>query len=289
MDTVRPAVSVVVPFAGDSAAAESALRSLDRLRLGGDDQLIVADNSPEQVVEEIAPTRVQVATATLERSSYHARNRGAALARGEWILFMDADCGPDPGLIDAYFDSVPAPRCGVLAGQIDGDPEQSSFLARYTRSRKFFRQDAGFLAEAGTAATGNLMVRRRAFEEAGGFVEGIRSGGDVDLCRRLSLAGWAIETRVSAVVRHHHRESLPSLLGAIARYGAGSRWLDDRYPGESGPWPLMSGLVGVARDVPMRLATGRFEEAGFRVVDGAGLVAHVAGYRMSNRAADFVR
>ena len=43
-------------------------------------------------------------------------------------------------------------------GQIDGDPAQESFLARYTRSRKFFRQDAGFLAEAGTAATGDFYA-----------------------------------------------------------------------------------------------------------------------------------
>jgi GT2 family glycosyltransferase len=281
----RPAVSVVVPLGGDHADAGDALAAIGALEVRDGDELIVADNSPRQIMAAHPPAGVRVAAATAERSSYHARNAGAALASGEWILFIDADCEPDPALIDAYFEPAPSARCGVLAGQIDGDPEQASFLARYTRSRKFFRQDAGFLAEAGTAATGNLMVRRAAFEGIGGFADGIRSGGDVDLCRRICLAGWTLETRVDAVVRHHHRDSLPSLLGAIARYAAGSRWLNDRYPGESGSWPLVSGLAGVAKDVPPRVVARRYEEAAFRVVDGLGLVAHVVGYRRSNRAA----
>ncbi len=280
----RPAVSVVIPFGGSVRDATSLAGAIAAMRLRDGDEVIVADNTPAQVMAAAPPPGARVVPATAERSSYHARNAGAAAARGEWILFVDADCEPDAGLLDAYFAAPAADGCGILAGQIDGDPAQESFLARYTRSRKFFRQDAGFLAEAGTAATGNLMVRRSAFEAAGGFVEGIRSGGDVDLCRRLRLAGWTLETRLGAVVHHHHRDSLPSLLGAIARYAAGSRWLNDRYPGESGSWPLVSGMAGVARDVPVRLASGRVEEAGFRVVDGLGLVAHVVGYRRSNRA-----
>jgi len=280
----RPAVSVVVPFAGGQGAAERMFQGLSRLRLDDADELIVADNTGKDVVRTVVSPGVTVVRASGERSSYHARNAGAALARGEWILFIDADCAPEAGLIDAYFAELPPEHCGVLAGQIEGDPEQSSLIARYTRSRRFFRQDAGFLSEAGTAATGNLLVRRSAFEAVGGFAEGIRSAGDVDLCRRLRAADWTLEVRRWAVVSHHHRDSLPSLLSAVARYGAGSRWLDQRYPGESRPWPLIPGLVGVARDVPVRLAAGKFEEAAFRVVDAAGLVAHVIGYRGSNRA-----
>jgi GT2 family glycosyltransferase len=282
----RPAVSVVVPFRGSAADAKALLRRLRALRLGPRDELIVADNSDDACLAAILDARgpVRAVRAEGERSSYHARNAGAASAAGEWILFLDADCGPAADLLDAYFAVSPAERSGALAGQIDGDPAQSSLVARYTRSRNFFRQDVGFLAEAQTAATGNLLVRRSAFEEVGGFVEGIRSAGDVELCRRLVAAGWKLEARPQAVVHHRHRETLPSLLAAIARYGAGSRWLNERYPGTSSPWPLAAGLAGVARDVPRNLARGRLEEATFRLIDGLGLAAHVVGYRMSNAA-----
>ncbi len=130
------------------------------------------------------------------------------------------------------------------------------------------------------------MVRRAAFDEIGGFEEGIRSGGDVDLCRRLVAAGWRIERRPEAVVTHLHRESLPDLMGAIARYAAGARWLNERYPGSA------PRVAARARARPLRqghrgdLARRRFEEAAFRGVDALGMFAHTIGYRRSNARAD---
>jgi GT2 family glycosyltransferase len=285
--SVRPPVSVVVPFLGNDRDAASLSRALRRLRMEPRDELVVADNTANGVMIATAGAdrRPRVVHAASERSSYHARNAGARAVRGPWLLFMDADCEPVPGLLDAYF-AAPIPNdCGALAGQILGDPEQRSLAARYARSRRIFDHALGLIrARDGAAATGNLLVRRVAFEQVGGFAEGIRSGGDLDLCRRLRDSGWRIEFRERALVHHRHRESLPSLLGAIARYGAGARWLNERYPGSSPPWPLVGGLAGTARDVAGHLVKGDLEPAAFRAVDGLGLIAHRLGYRASNAA-----
>ena len=129
-----------------------------------------------------------------------------------------------------------------------------------------------------------MLVRRAALEEIGGFAEGIRSGGDIDLARRLGAAGWLVEHRPAAVVSHRHRDSLPAFVGMVARYGAGARWLNERYPGTAPRWPLVSGLRGAARDTARLAIQGRLESALFRAVDGLGLVAHNLGYLASNRA-----
>ncbi len=283
----RPAVSVVVPFLGDERDAATLLGSLRRLRVEPTDELVVADNTPDGVmIATVGADRpLRVVHAAAERSSYHARNTGARAARRSWLLFMDADCAPVPGLLDAYFaDRIPE-DCGALVGQVLGDPDQRSLAARYARSRRIFDHALGLIrARDGAATTGNLLVRRAAFEQVGGFTEGIRSGGDLDLCRRLRDTGWGSEFRERALVHHRHRESLPSLLGAMARYGAGARWLNERYPGSSPPWPLVGGLAGTARDVAGHLVKGRMEPAAFRAVDGLGLVAHRLGYRASNAA-----
>jgi GT2 family glycosyltransferase len=281
----RPAVSVVVPFRGDWAGADRLVAALRCLDIQDGDELIVADNTGGGNAGWIAAEGIRVVRAGRERSAYHARNEGARQATADWILFLDADCRPAPGILAAYFAAPIADDCGVLAGQILGEPKQRSFAARYARSRNLFDHAEGLIrASGGGAAAGNLLVRRRAFEQIGGFTEGIRSGGDLDLCRRFAAAGWTLEFRAEALVHHRHRASLPSLFGAVARYGAGARWLNERYPGSSPPWPLRYGLVATARDVVARLRQGQVEEAIFRGVDGLGLVAHRIGYVTNNDA-----
>lgn len=284
MSQDRPAVSVVVPFAGDMSAAERMAGSLAGLRTAPGDELVVADNSGGVAAGLNGLARVVAADG--ERSSYHARNAGARSATAEWLLFMDADCTPEPDLLDAYFAELPDQGTGAIAGEIGGEPGQTALAARYARDRKVLSQTDGLYGRGRTvAATGNLMVRTAAFGELGGFVEGIRSGGDVDFCLRLQDAGWRLEFRPRALVRHRHRESVPALLRTFARYGSGSRWLNERYPGLSGRWPLSPReLVRAGTDATRHALRGERDQAAFRLIDGAGLVAHNVGYRSANSA-----
>jgi hypothetical protein len=273
---------VVVPFGGRGADLGAVREAFRRLELGRGDEVVVADNSLAGLGGALAGARVVRAVG--ERSSYHARNAGARVARNEWLLFVDADCVPVPDLLDRYLARPVGERAGALAGEIVGDPGQGALAARYARDRRVLSQTDGLYGRGRTvAATGNLLVRRRAFEELGGFVEGIRSGGDVDFCLRLQRAGWALEFRPEALVRHRHRETVAGLLRTFARYGSGSRWLGERYPGIPGRWPLSPREMARAGTDAARLALrGEVEQAAFRLIDGAGLLAHNLGWRSSN-------
>jgi GT2 family glycosyltransferase len=275
----RPAVSVVVPFVGHRAAAELLAGNLRRLGLKPGDEVIVADNTSRGIAADAFDPSVLVVRAATERSSYHARNAGARAVVNEWILFMDADCRPVPDLMEAYFGDLPAKDCGAIAGAIVGIPDQAALVARYARARGFLNLAGG--AEGPfwrIAVGGNMLVRRAAFQEIGGFVEGIRSGGDVDLSRRLQRAGWRVERRPRALVEHRHRERLLPFLATIARYAAGARWLNRRYPGHSPRWPLTRELARSARDALVCTLRGQREEGVFRALDGLGLIAHNLGY-----------
>lgn len=282
----RPPVSVIVPLRGDSAYAQRAREALRRLQLGRDDQLIVADNTVDGVAAAVLGQQASVVHAPEQRSSYFARNAGAEVATCKWLLFIDADCVPRPDLLDRFFAEPIGDRCGAVAGGIVGIADQDSLLARYARDRNFLDQAEGMHGSAGVAAaTGNLLIRRATFDQLEGFAEGIRSAGDVDFCWRMREAGWTLEQRPEARVEHHHRENLAAFLGMIARYGAGSRWLNERHPGVAPRWPLFHGLVGSAWDVADHALHGRLEPAAFRAIDGIGLVAHNLGYRASNEVA----
>jgi mycofactocin glycosyltransferase len=281
-------VSVVVPFRAGSGQAARLAAVLDSIGRGPDDELIVADNTDHGLGAEVLGSVARVVRATGERSSYHARNVGARLASNQWILFVDADCEPAPDLLDRYFAEPVADDCGLLAGAIVGVGDQSSLLARYTRDRAFYDGERGLGAngslEGGAAPTGNLLVRRAAFEQLGGFEEGIRSAGDFDFCWRAQAAGWRLLRRPDASVAHRHREHLRSFLSMLARYGSGAGWINRRYPGSSPRWGLIPGLVGSGRDVAANLVRRQPTEALYRAIDALGLVAYSVGYARGNQA-----
>jgi GT2 family glycosyltransferase len=216
---VRPTVSVVLPFLGDAAAAREVVARLGGLRTSDGDELIVADNTSDGVVEAAADTAVRVVRAAERRSASYARNAAAATASGEWLLFLDADCLFGPDLLDAFFKPPPDERCGIVAGEIVGDPEQTGTLARWSRSRRgrwVERLLAGGMRPAGVTA--NLLVRREAFETAAGFRLG--GGADFDLSWRLQDAGWELEHRPRALVRHRDRETLREVGEQARAYGS---------------------------------------------------------------------
>jgi GT2 family glycosyltransferase len=220
-------VSVVMPFAGDTAAAARAIASLRSLDVGEGDELILSDNSGGVG----ATDGLLVVPAPGEHSPSHARNAGAARATSDWILFLDADCIPDPGLIDAYF-SVPVDdRVGALAGEVVPAAGARTLAERYGAARNFLGQQAHLShAFMPRAVAANLLVRRAAFDQLGGFVEGVRAAEDTDFSWRLQEAGWLLEPR-PARVEHRYRSSVRELRRQWRGYAAGRAWLARRYPG----------------------------------------------------------
>jgi GT2 family glycosyltransferase len=232
---VRPSVSVVMPFAGDLDAARAALESLAALRVQDGDQLILADNAGVAGVL-LAGTDspgVEVVFAPGERSPSHARNAGARHAHGEWILFIDADCIAPPDLLERYFLEPVAEEVGALVGEIvPARPARPTLAERYGNSRSFLSQQAHLAHRyLPRAAAANLMVRRVAFEQLGGFYEGLRAAEDTDFSWRLQQAGWHLELRAEAHVEHRYRASLGDLRRQWRGYAAGRSWLARRYSG----------------------------------------------------------
>jgi GT2 family glycosyltransferase len=289
----RPAVSVVVPFLGSEAEFERLRAALGRLRTRPDDELIIADNRSTEP-SAAAPERVIVHPAGGVRSPGFARNRGAALASCPWLVFIDADTDPGPGLLDAYFDPLPGPDTAVVGGGIVDVAASaegtglSALAARHAAARAQMDHRTTLERPAfAYAQTANCAVRRAAFAEVGGFDEGIRAGEDADLCFRLRDAGWALEVRPEAIVAHHTRATFGASLRQLARHGAGAAWCERRHPG-SFPPPSAIGVaarLGRAAGAGARAALrGQRETAAFAALEIAEACAFEFGRLLPNRA-----
>jgi GT2 family glycosyltransferase len=220
------------------------------------------------------------------RTPAYARNRAADGARGEWLVFVDADVLPDPGLLDAYFDPAPRPQTAVLAGGIEDVAPRPTLVARTNTVRARMSQRTT-LERAGTpyAQTANCAVRRSAFEDAGGFEAGARAGEDADLCFRLRRAGWGLEARPRAAVQHRSRETLRAWLKQLALHGSGAAWLERRWPGEfpaAGPLGLGRRFVRDGAGALGSLARGDRGGATTAILDLLGTAAFELGRLLPN-------
>lgn len=283
----RPPVSVVVPFAGDAAQALVAVALLRSLRTLAGDELILADNCGGVPT---ATAGITVVRAGAERSPAHARNTGAAAATRDWILFLDADVQAPPGLLDDYFTQPVAERVGALVGEIEGAPGARTLAGRYGASRNFLSQSAHLQHPfRPRAAAANLMVRRTAFEQANGFVEGVRAAEDTDFCWRLQDLGWTLELRPQAAVGHTYRETLGELRRQWRSYAAGRAWLASRYPGFR-PEPALARILrrrgrrAAARGGTALVVRGqsRLEHAEFLAIDIVLALEELVGLRLDN-------
>ena len=77
-----------------------------------------------------------------------------------------------------------------MTGDIAGIPDTRTLAARYGTARNFLGQRSHVNNPFRHAAsTANLLVRRAAFEQIGGYTEGIWAAEDTDFTWRLQDAG----------------------------------------------------------------------------------------------------
>jgi hypothetical protein len=237
----RPTVSVIVPFSGTQLELSVLLDRLGAVRLAPGDELIVADNRAAAEGRAL-PGGIRLHPAGAVASPGFARNRGAAIATGEWLVFIDADTEPAPDLLDAYFDPAPVGETAVLAGGIEDVVEagNASLSARHAVARSHMSQTQTLgRGDHAYAQSANIAVRRSVLVAAGGFDEHARAAEDADLCFRLEAHGWQIEARPRARVRHTARVTLGGALAQLLVHGSGAAWCNRRHPGSfPAPSPL---------------------------------------------------
>jgi hypothetical protein len=285
----RPAVDVVLPFRGSDAALEQIVTRLAALELRPDDTVTIADNRPGSVDARRGPVRILRAPGL--QTSYFARNRAVECGVAPWIVFLDADVHPPADLLDLYFARLPGGDVGVLAGTVidEAPPEDGAATAaeRYAWLKSSMSQEVTLAhGEFAFAQTANAAVRRIALQQAGGFQEGVRSGGDADMCFRVRAAGWALERREEAAVTHRNRATVPRMLAQRARHGAGAAWLGRRWPGAlpRRSWPgLAWWSVRRAAQGAVAAARGDRDGALLGLLDGPAVWAFELGRLIPNR------
>ena len=184
-----PVVSFVIPVKNDASRLRRCLAT------------VVANDYPPELLEvlvvdnESTDASAQVgldAGATVLRSSARSvaevRNSAASRARGSILAFVDADHEIDRGWVRAAVDVLSADNIGATGAPCVTAPSPTWVQRQYDamRSHPTAREDVQWLG------SGNLAVKKRIFDELGGFDAQLTACEDVDLCNRLRQAGHRI-------------------------------------------------------------------------------------------------
>jgi glycosyltransferase involved in cell wall biosynthesis len=187
-------ISFVVPTLNERRSIATTLQCL--AGYSGKHEIIVSDGNSKDGTIEICRTytdNVIVYDKPQRQTIAMARNMGAAAAKGDYLVFVDADVViPD---IDRFFD--------VAEAAFRSDHRMVALTVRYrvlpevtTRVDTIFFTMLGLqflvlnnLLGIGAAGGEFQMISAEAFRRVGGFNEELAAAEDMDLFQRLSKIG----------------------------------------------------------------------------------------------------
>lgn len=179
-----PTLSIVVPafneerlLPGTLTALREAVKAFEER--GWEWELIVCDNRSTDRTAAIAQEHGARVVFEPVNQIGRARNTGASVARGDWLLFLDADSRPSRALMAAAADRVARGDVVFVGSTVRFDET----LPRSTRPLVAIWN---WLSRALRWMAGSfVLVEATAFREVGGFDLAFYAGEEVELSRRL--------------------------------------------------------------------------------------------------------
>lgn len=193
-------LSIIIPAFNEERLIEHCLRSVtdalaEHSGPGITSEIIVADNNSTDNTAHLATQAgAQVVFEPVNQIG-RARNAGAAVATGDWLLFLDADSTLSPGLLGdilRVMKSGNSVGCGSTLS-MPGLPWWADGILRFwTQVSVLLRWAAGAL----------LVCRRDAFCEVGGFNQDLYALEEIDLSKRLQK--WGRQRNLEFIILTAH-------------------------------------------------------------------------------------
>lgn len=182
------AVSIVIPALDEEASIARTIRSC---RQAGPCEVVVVDGGSRDRTAGIARGAADAVIAAARGRSAQM-NAGAAVARGEALIFLHADTLLPRGALEAVIAALRNPA--VVGGAFRVRLAASPGAGRYVRAMLWITgRMIGVRAGAARAFTGDqaIFARAEAFRALGGYPE-IALMEDVELSRRMRRAGKTV-------------------------------------------------------------------------------------------------
>lgn len=221
--------SIVIPTFNRPAQLRDCLESLAGLRFPMErfEVVVVDDGGSEPVDDAVASFTDRLRVTLLQTTNQGpgaARNAGAEIARGRYLVFTDDDCQPRSDWLSKLDEEFARHEDCMIGGRTvnrltDNLWSETSQLVVEMAYSFYNRtpQDASFFA------SNNMAVPAEIFSRLGGFDPSFRiASEDRELCNRWRFAEHRLVYAPNAVIYHEHSLTFSTFCRQHFRYGRGA-------------------------------------------------------------------
>jgi lipopolysaccharide/colanic/teichoic acid biosynthesis glycosyltransferase/GT2 family glycosyltransferase len=209
-----PFLSVIVPARDAAETLGNCLNGITSQSLASDRyEVIVVDDGSTDATPTIAAAAAGRVISQPPSGPAAARNAGARAARGELLVFTDADCAPTPEFLERLSAAFHDPE--VVAAKGTYRTAQRGLVSRFVQQEYQHKYDRmARQPKIDFIDTYAAAYRRRVFLDNSGFNVGYPTASveDQELSFRLAEKGYRMVFVPTATVFHRHDRSVAEYL-----------------------------------------------------------------------------
>jgi GT2 family glycosyltransferase len=215
-----PFVSIIVCSYNGGPTLASCLDSLGKLNYPEYEVILVDDGSTDDTSYIAAQFPWVRYIPQSNQGLSHARNTGAAAAKGEVFAYTDSDCMVDPDWLYYLIGTLVSGDYAGVGGP-NVTPPAKNWIQACVAGAPGGPSHVLLTDVVAEHIPGcNMAFYRWAFEGVGGFdTEYRKAGDDVDFCWRIQQAGWVVAFSPTAIVWHYRRFTLRAFFKQQNGYG----------------------------------------------------------------------
>ncbi len=197
-ETQKPDYSIIIPAFNEEAILPRSLKIL-KSQIGAlkwRSEIIVVDNNSTDRTAEVAMEAGARVVFEPHNQIARARNTGGRAAKGEWLIFIDADTYPGDELLKATLDRLSSQKYYGGGAIMTFDIRVDWLSQRMAGFWNWLARNMNW------SAGGYFFCVKEAFTKTGGFRETVYAGEEVDFSQNLKRWGKARNMKFAFLNEH---------------------------------------------------------------------------------------
>ena len=223
--------SIIIPFYNAEPTLQQCLQSIVEQDYKENYEIIAVDNKSTDQGRGIADSFINVITISQHEKQgiCPTRNAGVKIARGEILVFFDADQVAQKDYLTILLRSTSQQEYGAFASKNIAFEETDSVLSDYWKTE--WSLDSANKNELDKFSGGNFAMRKSVFDTLGGFDNELLMCEDFDLAWRMQKQlGLKIKYELESISYHYERATVKSLVKREYNFGIGEVQLSTKFP-----------------------------------------------------------